>query len=127
MPLYSNSLSFLILEYLAPVGVIPRKDLRTPFVYAAYSRYAKTVRRLLAEDYIEIKKINKINHLPLTHKGANAIKAKREEEPTNVAKATNAKARKRQLLVAEAKGLCVANGFYTEVDKKPNLSALYQK
>lgn len=127
MRLYDDTLALAILEYLAPTGGVPRKNLYTPFVGYAYRYYAKTVKRLLDEGYLEVYRYERINHIRLTKEGRAALAAKEENVVFREPKSNSAKKKRRQSLVVDVVGLCEANGVAVREAEKPELAQLFAK
>lgn len=115
------------MQYLAASGAVPRKNLYTPFVGYAYRYYARVIKRLLDEGYLELFRQGRLNHVKITPKGEGVLKDKLEDDvqflPKN--KTGTAKRKRRQSLVADVIGLCEANGMVISAAAKPNLAQLY--
>lgn len=124
---YDDSLSVEVMQYLAASGAVPRKNLYTPFVGYAYRYYARVIKRLLDEGYLELFRQGRLNHVKITPKGEGVLKDKLEDDvqflPKN--KTGTAKRKRRQSLVADVIGLCEANGMVISAAAKPNLAQLY--
>lgn len=127
MRLFDDALALAILEYLASTGGVPRKNLYTPFVGYAYRYYAKTVKRLLDEGYLEIYRYERINHIHLTKEGKAALADKEKDVLIREPKSNSAKKKRRQALVVDVVGLCEANEIAVCEAEKPKLAQLFAK
>lgn len=130
MRFVADALSVRLLEHLAKVGEIPRKTLYTAFSETYnYRYYARTVKRLIDEGYIDTGKRNSMVHVRLSQKGEHALTSMfdgKEETPQIAQHPTNRQEQNRMVLVADVIALCKANGFRTDEDEKPLLRDLYQ-
>lgn len=128
MGFYRDSLGVEILRYLNHAGQVPRKNLYTPFTGYSYRYYARVVKELIKDEYVEVKKYKRLNHISITESGKAqlaSIYSEDEEMINNIKRekktAYNPKQKKRQKLVSDVEGLCKANGFLMGEDEKPSL------
>lgn len=124
MRIYEDALAQSILEHLHSTGCIVRKNLYTPFTGYAYKYYARVVKRLVNEGYLETLTKYKRVHIQITPKGTqtlNEIYEKQNKSVADIKSVAKSKKQKRQTLVADVIGLCVANGIAVAPEDKPPL------
>lgn len=129
MNIRKGVLASTILDYLKENGEVVRKTLYVPFSEYAYQYYARTVRRLIDEGYIETKRVSlnsvTTTRVSLTEKGRSALKELSKDSQEQPARPRNRMRARRQQLVVPVTGLCTANGFLISPDEKPNLESLF--
>lgn len=129
MRLMEDALSIYILEYLYKVKEVQRKNLSVPFSGYSYKYYARVLKRLIDEGYIEVFKKNKVNNVRLAPKGLEEYLRKQRmankeihKEPKKPQYTKGAKRRKS--LVTNALGLCEGCGIIIAEEEKPPLIEL---
>lgn len=126
MRFFTDALSVQILEHLNRGGEVQRKSLYVPFSQYNYNYYARILRRLITENYVETVTRNRATYIRLTPKGIDAIKANGGIVEKQ-AKPYDKKAQRRLALVTDAVSMCKANDFRTEPEEKPELEELYTR
>ena len=127
MRLFDDVLAVDLMRYLYKVGNIHRKKLYIPFASYSYQYYARTLKRLIDEEYIEVYKEARVNYLKLTHKGVDALIQKRILTKDMVVRDQSKKqyatqAKRRERLVGDVIGLC--EGCEMMMEGTPPLEAL---
>lgn len=129
MRLIEDALSICIMEYLYEVKEIHRKNLSIPFSNYNYKYYARIVKRLIDEGYIEVFKKNRVNYVRLTSEGLAEYLHKQKMANGKIPKKNSKRqytkgAKRRESLVINALGLCEGCGIITAEDEKPPLEEL---
>lgn len=129
MNIRTKTLANDILSYLNENGEVVRKNLYVPFSEYAYQYYARTLRRLIDEGYVETKRVS-LNSVTttrvfLTKKGQEVLRDSAEGIPNKKKKKDSKPKPRRQQLIVPVTGLCAANGFLVSPDEKPRLESLF--
>lgn len=121
-------LKWQILQYLLNVGMVQRSKLYQPFMENDYRHYARVLKSLIDDNYVEVKREKEKNYLIITRLGRKRLEEEKEEfkniidEP--IINKTNARITKtRRKLYADAAGLCMANKYH--VTGHPRFDLLY--